>query len=161
MVILTPMAAEYAIAKDRFGCANDVIWTGVGPRNILKVVTEMHLDPETPMMLFGFAGSNRLPIGTEVFVTKSYLHQLNASYEDEPAVLKKPDLRNVPELGVPCYSSSDFVLETKVLEPAIFDMELGFLTPFFSNLCAWRIVSDNLNLDAFDQFLGRDSKKSE
>ena len=161
MVILAPMAAEYSIAKDRFGFAHDVVWTGVGPRNILKVITEMHFDPETPMVLFGFAGSNCLPIGIEVFVTKSYIHQFNASYEDDPAVLKKPDLKGVPKLGVPCYSSSDFVVETKVLEPAIFDMELGFLTPFFPNLSAWRIVSDNLNLDAFGEFLERNSKKPE
>lgn len=160
MVILAPMPAEYTIAKDRFGFSHDIIWLGVGPRNALRAVTEMGISPDSQVMLFGFAGSNYLPVGTEVYVTKSYLHQLNASYEDAPAVLKKPDLKGVPELGVPCYSSSDFVVETKVIEPSIFDMELGFLTPFFPNLSCWRIVSDNLNLHDFDEFLGRELKKS-
>lgn len=161
LVILTPFAREFEMAKARFGDRHEIVQTGVGPRNIIKTLLSLsELIPfhKHDLMLFGFAGSNTLPVGTEVFVTESHMHQFNAEYSDTPGKLNKPKVEGVPSLGVPCYTSSDFVTETNVSEPAIFDMELGFLTELFPNITCWRIVSDNLDSVAFNNFV-RNSKE--
>lgn len=153
MIILAPFAPEYEIAKKRFGLYHEVILLGVGPRNAMETLLELKLPRyANNLMLFGFAGSNTLPMDTEVFVTESYLHQFHGSYDDKPCILRRPEIEGAPEIGVPCYSSSDFVVETKVKEPAIFDMELAFLTLFHPNITSWRIVSDNLNLQEFEDY---------
>lgn len=154
MVILTPMVEEYRIARERFRRPEDeIILAGVGPRNILNGLLRHQVPRDMPIVLFGFAGSNSLDIGTEVYATKSFLHHPTVPYVDEPEVLKRPELPGAPEMGVPCYSSADFVSFAEVDEPAIFDMELGFLTTVYSNVSAWRIVSDHLSLDEFREYL--------
>ncbi len=158
MIILTPFMPEYKLAMERFGSEHEVVLLGIGPRNPIRKLLRLGIDLKAQMMLFGFAGSNLLVPGTEVFVTKSYIHQFYGSFDDCPDFLKRPEINGAPELGVPCFSSSDFVVKTKMTDPAIFDMELGFLTTFCPNLSSWRIVSDNLNLQQFEHFIDeRDS----
>ena len=156
MIILTPTKFEYEIARERFkDPEHEIILSGIGPRNVKRLHGQLEIPRSAPLMLFGFAGSNLLSKGTEVYVTESHLHRLTANYVDEPVSLSKPDLPGVPELGVPCYSSADFVTETNLIEPAIFDMELAFLTVDFPHITAWRIVSDNLSLKEFYGYLGK------
>ncbi len=151
MIILTPMKEEYEIAQERFGLNHKIILLGVGPRNALNTLLELKLPRYADnIMLFGYAGSKTLPVGTEVFVTESYIHQhYGANYEDPPCRLIRPKIEGVPELGVPCYSSSDFVTESDIKESAIFDMELGFVTILHPRVTCWRRVSDGLKLDEF------------
>ena len=157
MIILAPFAPEYELAKERFSLWHEVILLGVGPRNAVETLLDMNIPRYADnLMLFGYAGSNTLPIGTEVFVTESYLHQFNGSdYEDYPRKLTRPNIKGAPELGVPCYSSSDFVTATNTKEPAVFDMELGFLTSLFPRITAWRIVTDHLNVEEFKKYYDR------
>ena len=156
MIILAPFAPEYELAKERFGSEHKIILLGIGPRNALARLQKLGIPSwASNLMLFGFAGSNNLDVGTEVYANKSLIHQFHADFQDEPHILRRPDIEGAPEFGVPCYSSSDFVVETKVEEDAIFDMELAFLTTCYPNITAWRIVSDKLSLQQFDEFLGR------
>ncbi len=151
MIILTPMKEEYQEAQKRFGSQHKIVLLGVGPRNAMDTLLELGLPRYADnLMLFGYAGSNVLEKYTEVFVTNSYLHQYyGAEYDDPPCELSRPEIEGVPELGVPCYTSSDFVIETDIIEPVIFDMELAFLTILHPRITAWRIVSDPLNLEEF------------
>lgn len=151
MIILTPMKEEFDLAVKKFGSEHKIVHIGVGPRNALKSLIGLGLPRCTDnLMLFGYAGSNILPKGVEVFVTESYLHQYSgADYSDPPCKLMRPKIENAPRFGVPCYSSSDFVTATKIDEPAIFDMELAFLTALYPMITAWRVVSDALDLKEF------------
>lgn len=159
MIILTPTTYEFQIARERFKESDqEIILAGVGPRNMKRLLSQLEIPRNTPIMIFGFAGSNSLKVGTEVYVTESYLYFETATYGDDPASLSRPNLPGAPELGVPCYSSTDFVTRSNLIQPAIFDMELGFLTVDFPQITAWRIVSDNLSLNEFNDFVGRGRK---
>ena len=162
MIILTAMQQEYEIARKLFGTDYEIRRIGVGPRNAIRAAKRL-LDERVPcnteVMLFGFAGSNNLPLGTFVYASDSAMHCPLAKYEDpfeQMMPLARPSLPNAPTLGVPCFTSADFVTETRVCSPAIFDMELGFMAELWPSITAWRIVSDNLDGDEFKEFLAQD-----
>ena len=51
-----------------------------------------------------------------------------------------------------CYTSIDFVTETKIKEPVIFDMELAFIAGMgFEHIRAVKKVSDNLSLKEYEE----------
>ena len=53
---------------------------------------------------------------------------------------------------VPCYTSCDFVVETEIKEPCVFDMELAFILAMgFTNVTAEKIISDSLSKEEFQQ----------
>ena len=52
---------------------------------------------------------------------------------------------------VPCYTSNDFVLETKIKDPVVFDMELAYILALgFEEVESIKIVSDNLSLKEYE-----------
>lgn len=129
--------------REKFGPEEDVLVTGVGAINILRALENVPRD--TPILNIGYAGSNCIPIGTKVRVGKVELYHPHYAYP-EPVFQLDGD--------VPCYTSCDFVVETEITEPCVFDMELAFILAMgFTNVSAEKIVSDSLSKEEFQQAL--------
>ena len=127
--------------RKKFGPDEEVLVTGVGAVNILNTLKDVPRD--TPILNIGYAGSNCIPIGTRVRVGKVELYHPHYAYE-EPVFRLDGD--------VPCYTSCDFVVETDIKEPCVFDMELAFILAMgFTNVSAEKIVSDSLSKEEFQQ----------
>ena len=119
--------------------------TGEGAVNVIAALSRM--DRDTPILNVGYAGSNAIPIGTRVRVGKAMLHHPNAEY-DEPTFELDGD--------VPCRTSCDFVTETEVTEPCVFDMELAFILAMgFTDVASEKVVSDNLDMEQYHENMGR------
>ena len=121
------------------------IVTGVGAVNIFRSLKDVPRDE--PILNVGYAGSNRLPQGTVVQISKAALYHPNAEY-DEPVFELDGD--------VPCYTSCDFVTSTDIVEPCVFDMELAFILAMgFTDVQAVKVVSDMLDKEEYDDFLSK------
>lgn len=124
-----------------------VLVTGVGAVNVIRAMKDIPRD--TPILNLGFAGSNSIPVGTEVKIGKVALYHPNAEY-DEPVFLLDGD--------TPCFTSCDFVLDTKIAEPCVFDMELAFILAMgFTDIRAVKTVSDTLDMEEFERCLKTES----
>lgn len=120
---------------------DDIVVTGVGGLNVIRKL--QYYNRETPILNFGYAGSNSLPVGTKVNVGGVRLYHPNVEYR-EPIFTLGGD--------VPCYTSNDFVLQTDIKEPALFDMELAYILGLgFHNVESIKIVSDNLSLKQYEE----------
>ena len=140
MMIVIAMEEE----RRKFGSDEEVLVTGVGAINILRALKDLPRD--TPIMNIGYAGSNCIPTGTRVRVGKVELYHPHYAY-DEPVFQL--------DGNVPCYTSCDFVVETEIKEPCVFDMELAFILAMgFKNVTAEKIVSDSLSKEEFEQTKG-------
>ena len=117
-----------------------VIQMGVASSNVIETLKD--IDKTTKIINVGFAGSNNLPIGTIVKVKNSYLYHPNSQFDEK-----------VYNLGgeVDCYTSHDFVLQTNIKEPVLFDMELNTICAFGFEVESYKIVSDNLSLSQFEK----------
>ena len=139
-LIVVATKEEYKLAKKRFK-GHLIIRTGVGGINILKKLK--YVPKGHKIINFGYVGSNTIPIGTEIKVGKCKLYHPNVEYP-EPTYKLNGD--------VPCYTSNDFVLETKIKEPCVFDMELAWILAMgFKNVESIKIVSDNLSLKQYEK----------
>lgn len=137
---------EYKLAKKRFK-HHIIIKTGVGGINVIR--TLKHFPKWLKIINFGYAGSNNIPIGTEVKIFESKLYHPNVEYL-EPAYLLNCNL--LEENLVDCYTSNDFVLTTDIKEPCVFDMELAYIMALgFKNVTSIKIVSDNLSLKEYEE----------
>ena len=144
-MIVVATDEEYKLAKKRYP-HKKILKTGVGGLNVIRALKKY---PKwIPITNFGYAGSNKIPIGTEVNVCISMLHHPNVDYEEPIYHLK---FKN-PETDVICLTSNDFVLETKETEPCVFDMELAYIMALgFKNVKSIKIVSDNLSLKDYEE----------
>lgn len=139
-MIIVATDEEYKLAQKRFK-GQVIIKTGVGGINILNTLKEA--DKGQKITNFGYVGSNVIPIGTEVRIGECKLYHPNVEYE-EPIYKLDGD--------VICYTSNDFVLETKIKEPVVFDMELAYICALgFKNVESIKIVSDNLNQEEYEE----------
>lgn len=140
ILIVVATDEEYKLAQERFK-GDVIVKTGVGGINILRSLKDH--DRGLKIVNFGYAGSNVLPIGTEVKVGKCKLYHPNVEYE-EPTFNLNGD--------VLCYTSNDFVLKTEIKEPCVFDMELAYILALgFKNVESIKIVSDNLSLKQYEE----------
>lgn len=139
-MIVVATDEEYKLAKKRFK-GQEIVKTGVGGINILNTLKEA--DKGQKIINFGYVGSNVIPIGTEVRIGECRLYHPNVEYE-EPIYKLDGDIT--------CYTSNDFVLETKIKEPVVFDMELAYILALgFKNVESIKIVSDNLSLSQYEE----------
>ena len=123
--------------RKKFAGDEEVLVTGVGAVNILRALRDVPRD--TPIRNIGYAGSNCIPVGTEVCVGRVELYHPHYAYEEPVFQL---------DGNVPCYTSCDFVTETEITEPCVFDMELAFILALgFTNVSALKIVSDSLSTE--------------
>ena len=119
-----------------------IIKTGIGYTNIIKALK--NLNKQTPIINIGYAGSNTIPRGEVVKVKNCYTYHPNAG-EFKEDVYKLNG-------NVNCYTSGDFVLETKIKEPVVFDMELASICALgFKNVESYKVVSDTLNMKQFEE----------
>lgn len=140
-LIVTAMIEENKLADGRAS-----IVTGEGALNVIKSMEGVSRD--TPILNVGYAGSNSIPIGTRVRVGEVRLYHPRAEYE-EPEYCLDGDTA--------CYTSSDFVTETEITEPCVFDMELAYILAMgFTDVVAEKVVSDNLSIGQFHERIGRD-----
>jgi hypothetical protein len=139
-VIVVATEAELRKAKSMWS-DEKIICTGVGGLNVVQSLQPY--DRETPIINFGYVGSNKLEIGATVEVGKCKLYHPNVQYE-EPTY-------NIGN-GLTCYTSNDFVLYTDIKEPVLFDMELAYILAMgFCNVKSIKIVSDNLNIKEYEK----------
>lgn len=141
-LIVVATYEEYKLAKKRYK-HQKIIRTGVGGINVIEKMK--HIPKWTPIINFGYAGSNTIPIGTEVVVGESRLYHPNAIYSEKEYVLDE-------ESPIICFTSNDFVIDTKITKPCLFDMELAFILALgFKKVKSIKIVSDNLSLQEYEE----------
>lgn len=122
---------EICLVQDQ----SNVLVTGVGALNIIKTLGE--IPRETPLFNIGYAGSNTIHVGSRVSIGKVRLYHPNVAYAEPEFELSG---------NVVCYTSNDFVLQTDILEPCVFDMELAYILALgFKNVTSIKIISDNLD----------------
>ena len=139
-MIVVATYEEKKRALEEYG-VDDIVVTGVGGLNVIRKL--QYYNRETPILNFGYAGSNSLPVGTKVSVGGVRLYHPNVEYR-EPIFALGGD--------IPCYTSNDFVLQTDIKEPALFDMELAYILALgFHNVKSIKIVSDNLSLKQYEE----------
>lgn len=121
----------------------NVLITGVGAFNVMSALRNISRD--TPILNVGYAGSNTLQIGSRHRVGRVGIYHPNVDFEDFEYEIGD---------GVPCYTSTDFVLHSDRKEPCLYDMELGFILAMgFTNVVAEKVVSDNLSLSEYTEAL--------
>ena len=142
-MIVVATDEEYALAKKRFK-GQKIVKTGVGGINVIRTIKRF---PKWLKIInFGYAGSNNIPIGTEVSVGFCSLYHPNVKYQEKAFVL------NDKNSTIWCYTSNDFVLQTNEKEPVVFDMELAYICALgFKNVESIKIVSDNLSLKQYEE----------
>ena len=118
----------------------EVIKTGVATSNVIESLKD--LDKSISIINVGFAGSNRLPVGNIVKVKNSYLYHPNVEFNEKTYNLGG---------DVDCYTSNDFVLQTNLTDPVVFDMELNTICALGFNVESYKIVSDNLSLTQYEK----------
>ncbi len=139
-MIVVATKEEYKLAKKRFK-DQKIIKTGVGGLNIIKSLNK--INRKEKIINFGYAGSNNLSIGTEVRIGKCKLYHPNVEYKEPTYKLKG---------NIVCYTSNDFVLNTDIKEPCVFDMELAYILALgFKKVESIKIVSDNLSLKQYEE----------
>ena len=146
-MIVVATDEEYKMALKRFN-DNTIIKTGVGGLNVIEKLKDFPRNID--ILNFGYAGSNNIPIGTEVEIGECLLYHPNVEYEEYKYKLKG---------NVKCYTSNDFVLNTNIKEPCVFDMELAYILVLgFKNVKSIKIVSDNLSLKEYEEEMKNDRK---
>lgn len=126
--------------------ASKIVITGVGGMNATMALAIEDRDQE--IVNVGYCGSNLLPIGTMVSPDTVQLYHPSVDYFEEEVDLNC----QVNMDHVKCYTSSDFVTETDIAEPVIFDMELAFIASMgFKRVRAIKKVSDNLSVKEYEE----------
>ena len=141
-MIVVATDEEYKLAKKRFK-GKHVIKTGVGGINVIRKLKR--LPKWLKITNYGYVGSNKIPVGTEIRVGECRLYHPNVIYNEPEFTLDK-------ESVIKCFTSNDFVTETKIEKPCVFDMELAYICALgFKNVESIKIVSDNLSLNQYEE----------
>jgi hypothetical protein len=138
-MIVVATNREFEMAQQLFD--DEILITGVGPLNVIEKLA--CIPKETEITNFGLCGSNYIEKGTKVEVKECELMHEKVDFETPSYILQ--------ENGVKCYTSNDFVTETKQTDPCVFDMELAYILALgFKNVKSIKIVSDNLNYNEYE-----------
>lgn len=140
---------DEALAKYPLPYNIRVIQTGAGISNTLDTLLPLKL--RTPIFNFGYVGSNQLNKFSILTVNEVRHYHPNVSFDrPEPKLLLTPieGLTNAV-----CYTCQDFVHDTTIVEPAIFDMELAIIARLYQGqpVTSMKVVSDNMDLDEYEQ----------
>ena len=125
-----------------------ILITGVGGSNVIKSLK--NIPRNTSIINVGYAGGHRLQRGSKYYVSESSLLHENVDYKEETFRLNK--------FGIPCYTSTDFVTNTKKNGPCLFDMELAYICSMFKNVTSIKFVSDNLSIEEYEEKIENDRK---
>lgn len=160
VVILVATTEEFNLAKKYFSGNYSIVKTGVGASNVIRTCSAIaasakeYKNRQVGLLNIGFCGSNILPKGEVVRISKSFRHiDDTVSFEDyrNPYILSKE--------GVPCYTSNSFVTQSDMDEPKVFDMELNYIVAFdnLKHIGAVKIVSDNLSVEEYENTVSMDN----
>lgn len=142
-IIVVATNEEYKLAQERFK-GHRIIQTGVGGINVYQ--TLKHVPRWRKITNFGYAGSNNIPVGTEVSIGFCEVYHPNVNYMEPAWIIDDK------ESNIWCRTSSDFVTETNIKEPCVFDMELAYICAMgFKRVESIKIVSDNLSLKDYEE----------
>ena len=111
-------------------------------KTLSKILINGEFNKNDKFFNIGYVGSNEFPIGTVVVVG-------SVSKEIASRTVKEPSVKINKESNVKCFSSLNFVEQTK--HTGVFDMELYTLATFFPKIKSVKIVSDNLNYHEYKQ----------
>lgn len=118
----------------------NVIVTGVGASNIIKVITQTDIRPTDNVINVGYAGSSCFNVGEVLSVGMVQL--INDNYDNTSYYLN-----NLTSAVANCYTANTFIENGNY---QLVDMELFYLMCFgFQDLKSLKIVSDNLNYKEF------------
>ena len=108
-----------------------IIKTGIGNTNVIETLKD--LPKTTKIINIGYVGSNLIPKGQVVKVKNCRtFHPVAGEFKEKTYCLNG---------NVDCYTSGDFVLETTITEPVVFDMELATICALgFTNLTSYKVV---------------------
>lgn len=141
MLYVVAMPSEIELIQDRNG---PVLVTGAGAVNVIRALQNVPRD--SVIMNVGYAGSNKIPVGTRCYIGKVRAYHPAAKIDDQVF-----DLNGT----VPCYTAGDFVTSTEIQEPCVFDMELAYILAMgFRHVYAVKVVSDKLDYDEFEKNAG-------
>ena len=161
VLILVATTEEFNLARKYFSDSNySIVKTGVGASNVIRTCSAIaasakeYKNRKIGLLNIGFCGSNILPKGEVVRISKSFrLVDDNVSFADyrNPYILSKE--------GVPCYTSNSFVTTSDMDEPKVFDMELNYIVAFdnLKHIGAIKIVSDNLSVEEYENTVALDN----
>lgn len=140
---------EYDNLRQYMPTNERVMIIGEGYGNVIKSLKD--IDKNTLIFNIGYCGSNSIPIGTEVKVRKCYCYHPNF----DSSIKYTDEVYSCDPLGdYDCYTAGDFVTETNIKTPCIFDMELYAIFSLGFRVVATKIVSDNLSLHDYREMAG-------
>ena len=139
MLAVVAMPEEIDLLKDEH--KKNYIVTGSGALNVINALK--NIDKETQIINVGYVGSNSIPIGERVRIGEARLYHPNVKIAEDVYLL---------DGNIVCYTSSDFVLSTSIIQPCVFDMELAFIMALgFRNVISEKIISDHLSIKEFSE----------
>lgn len=141
---------EVKLVKELGLSNNPIIVTGVGGVNVIRALKDLPRD--TTIFNVGYCGSNGLKVGDKVWVSEVRTHNVVASVTERPTKLGTDRIFHNFD-AVPCYTSTDFVLLTNHNENCVFDMELAFICAMFDDVMSIKVVSDNLDMKQYEEFI--------
>lgn len=150
MIITIAEASELKLIEEITGgqaWSGRIIITGVGMMNTIRALKDV---PRTATILnLGYAGTNTLEKGKCYQVSTSFTHHSKAQFREDPIWLEQYFMDRD---AFPCYTATDFVEQTEVDHPALFDMELAAIASMgFSKVMSIKKVSDKLDYDQYKQ----------
>ena len=157
-VILVAMEKE---AK-YIDCPNaKVIVTGIGLVNVIKTLSDKLASGELKLtdklINVGYAGSNQYEVGDIIAIDKTQRFCPSATIEEPVFELKHFLMLNKIEGIDTCFTVDDFCNEV-INEIPVIDMELFYIKAMgFTNLYAFKIISDNLNYVGYEKFEAKES----
>ncbi|MCQ2574911.1 MAG: hypothetical protein MJ156_02310 [Alphaproteobacteria bacterium] len=116
---------------------------------VTKLLLNKEISKDDKFFNIGYCGSNISPIGK--------IHRVSVSASEEKS--NYADYKDIKlcDGDVVCFSANNFVTQTE--HKGIFDMELYVLANMLPEIAAYKIVSDCLDLDTFNQISVEDSWK--
>ncbi len=134
-----------AVAAVQGGYRQPIV-TGVGATNVILALRK--LPRHSDVLNVGYCGSNRFPVGDVLWVADSRLWHPNVDF-------KETTFHLMDGAEALCLTAGDFVLAGADLPAkSVVDMELAYIAAFgFQSLKAVKYVSDNLNLNQYEQCL--------
>ena len=133
------------------GFSYPILVTGVGGANIIRATSS--IDKDTHIIKIGYCGSNFYDRGTPLIISTVETYHENAEFGDGAFCADFEGLFESDYELTSCYTSTDFVTQTKLVHPCVFDMELAFIRALFNKVSAIKVVSDNLSREEYDQWV--------
>lgn len=142
MLVVIAEKEELKLLKEVDLQDHPILITGVGGANVIKALR--NLPKNMPIINVGYCGSNYYEKGTILAISSVKTHYKTAQFREEEInipILWTEKIQDVAK----CYTSTDFVTETNIKEPCVFDMELAFICSMFDDVKSIKVVSDKCN----------------